>query len=147
MSPLAGAVYEILRERVKSADDPRITYAELARDLKDISESFEHITHRSQELYAALCEVGDACKKRSLPPLPALVVRADTKRPGDAYYEGMPFKYRDERVAAWQRDLEAVRKGRFPALTPARRASEGQLTLARRASEGQLATAKWINRC
>ncbi|MCI0376952.1 MAG: hypothetical protein L0215_05055 [Gemmataceae bacterium] len=115
IGPLAGTVYEILRRRVQSADDPRITYAELARTLRDTHESFEHVTHRSQDLYAALCEVGNVCKKLGLPPLPALVVRADTRRPGDAYYEGMPFKYRDECVAEWQRDFEAVRQGHFPA--------------------------------
>ena len=32
-----------------------------------------------RELYAALWEVGDACRHLDLPPLPALVVRADTR--------------------------------------------------------------------
>src|SRR5215510_13400369 len=86
MSPLAAAVYRILRTRLAEGD-PRITYAELARRLRDKNDAFEHITHRSQQLYAALCDVGSFCKQLRLPPLPALVVRADTRRPGDAYYE------------------------------------------------------------
>lgn len=112
MSPLAKAVYTILRRRLKQAD-PRITYGELAAELRE-HDSFERITHRSQPLYAALCEIGSACSKMGLPPMPAIVVRADTRRPGDAYYEGMTQKYRGERIAEWQRDLEAVRAGKFP---------------------------------
>jgi len=107
MTRLAHTVYQILRQRIGKAD-PRITYAELARRLRAASTAFEHVTHRSRELYAALCEVGDVCRRLELPPLPALVVRADTRRPGDAYYEGMASPYRGERIAAWQRDLEAV---------------------------------------
>ncbi|HLW64905.1 MAG TPA: hypothetical protein VKS79_06250 [Gemmataceae bacterium] len=113
MSPLAAAIYGLLRRRVR-LPDPRITYGELARELRDRAEAFEHITHRSQELYAALCEVGAECRRLGLAPLPALVVRADTRRPGDAYYEGMPWKYRGQRIAAWQRDLDAVRHAKYP---------------------------------
>jgi hypothetical protein len=115
MSPLAEAVYDILRRRV-AADDPRITYAELARQLRDISDDFDTITHRSQQLYAALCEVGDECRRLRLPLLPALVVRADTRRPGDAYYEGTSggAVYKGEKVAAWRRELEAVTQADYP---------------------------------
>ena len=113
MSPLAVAVYQLLRRRAKKTE-PRITYGELARELRELSENFEHITHRSQELYAALGEVGARCRRLGLPPLPALVVRADTRRPGDAYYEGMPWKYRGQRIAAWRHDLDAVRKAKYP---------------------------------
>jgi hypothetical protein len=113
MSPLAAAVYDLLRRRTGKRD-PRVTYAELARMLRDRNAAFEHITHRSGWLYAALCEVGAACRKLGLPPLPALVVRADTRRPGDAYYEGMPWKYRGEQIAAWRRDLEEVCQATYP---------------------------------
>jgi hypothetical protein len=117
MNPLAGRIYEILRERV-GLPDPRITYAELARACRDADLAFETITHRSRELYAALWEVGNACQRLKLPPLPALVVRADSRRPGDAYYEGMPSPRRGERIAAWQRDLDAVRQTDYPPLDP-----------------------------
>ena len=115
MSPLAEAVYAILRGRAPLAD-PRITYAELARRLRDASDDFDTITHRSQQLYAALCEVGDECRRLRLPLLPALVVRADTRRPGDAYYEGAcgGAVYKGEKVAAWRSELEAVRTADYP---------------------------------
>src|SRR5262245_4076643 len=114
LSPLARAVYRLLRQRVRRAD-PRVTYKELAGLLRGADAAFEHVTQRSRELYAALCEVGDACRHLDLPPLPALVVRADTRRPGDAYFTGGPFARRGERTAAWQRDLDAVRQTTYPA--------------------------------
>jgi hypothetical protein len=115
MSPLAAAVYDILRLRTRLYE-PRITYAELARQLRDRADEFEHITHRSRELYAALVEVGAECRRLKLPPLPALVVRADTKRPGDAYSEGTctGTVSRGDQIAAWRRDLEAVKGARYP---------------------------------
>jgi hypothetical protein len=113
MSPLALAVYKILRGRLKLAD-PRISYGELARELRDLSDEFETITARSQSLYASLWEIGAACRRLKLPPMPALVVRADSRRPGDAYYEGMASQYRGERVAQWRNDLEAVKRGKYP---------------------------------
>jgi hypothetical protein len=114
MSPLAEAVYGFLRVRPVLAE-PRITYAELARMLRDVSEQFETISHRSRELYAALDEVGRACRRLKLPPLPALVVRADTKRPGAAYYGERTTVNRGDAIAAWRQDLEAVKGTVYPA--------------------------------
>jgi hypothetical protein len=116
VSPLAKAVYHLLRLRASLAE-PRITYAELARNLRDVSEQFETLSHRSQELYAALVEVGEICRALGLPPLPALVVRADTKRPGAAYHAAPASEVvsREEWIAAWREDLEAVKRTSYPA--------------------------------
>jgi hypothetical protein len=115
MSPLAAAAYEILRGRT-ALPEPRITYAELARELRDLAEEFAHIGHRSRELYAALGEVGRECRRRWLPPLPALVVRADTRRPGAAYFTGKRTAALSPggRVAAWWSDLQRVRQCTYP---------------------------------
>jgi hypothetical protein len=113
MSPLAAAIYDLLRERT-SLPDPRVTYAELAAALRERSEEFEHVHHRTRPLYEALGEVGAECRRLGLPPLPALVVRADTRRPGAAYYAS-GLAYRGQRVAAWRRDLEAVKGTAYPA--------------------------------
>jgi hypothetical protein len=115
MSPLAEAVYEILRGRLTTAD-ARITYAELAGELRDTSDEFEFVHHRGQDLYAALGEVGKECRRLRLPPLPALVVRADTGRPGEAYYAGKRsgVVHKDDRIAAWRRDLDAVTSAKYP---------------------------------
>jgi hypothetical protein len=116
MSPLAEVVYDILRGRT-AMEDPRITYAELAEQVRDAGDEFEWVHHRNRQLYVALAEVGAECRRLKLPPLPALVVRADTGRPGDAYYEGKctGVVYRGERVAGWRRDLEAVKGTTYPA--------------------------------
>jgi hypothetical protein len=111
MSPLAEAVYEILRRRTARAE-PRISYKELAIQLRDRDGAFEPLTQRSRSLYAALDEVGAECRRLKLPPLPALVVRADTRRPGNAYYASGRFE--GEKVAAWRRDLEAVKRTTYP---------------------------------
>jgi hypothetical protein len=115
VSPLAEAIYEILRLRV-ALPEPRVTYKELAEQLRDASEEFESIYPRSRQLYAALAEVGRECRRLRLPPLPALVVRSDTKRPGAAYYEGRCSGVvpRGEGVEAWRRDLEAVKRATYP---------------------------------
>ena len=116
MSPLAEIIYDILRGRT-SLDDPRITYAELAEKVRDAGEEFEYVHHRNQQLYAALTEVGAECRRLRLPPLPALVVRADTGRPGEAYYEGKctGVVSRGDRIAGWRADLEAVKEATYPA--------------------------------
>jgi hypothetical protein len=116
VSPLAIAIYKILRGRARRAE-PRITYAELAAQLREGSEAFEFIYHRSQQLYAALAEVGKECRRCRLPSLPALVVRADTRRPGSAYFEGKcsGIVYKGERISAWRKELEAIKRTRYPA--------------------------------
>jgi hypothetical protein len=119
VSPLAEAAYAILRQRLSLAD-PRITYAQLAAELRDAGEEFDSIYPRSRELFAALAEIGQACESLGLPPLPALVVRADTRRPGAAYYAGRAagLVYQGERVTAWREDLEAVKRSTYPARPP-----------------------------
>jgi hypothetical protein len=114
MSPLAEAAYDILRRRTLLAE-PRISYAELARRLRKKSRAFAGINHRSRPLYAALWEIGDECRQMGLPPLPALVVRADTRRPGDAYFGGVGRTADPAtRIATWWRDLQAVRATTYP---------------------------------
>jgi hypothetical protein len=122
MSPLAKAVYDLLRVR-PGQDDPRITYAELAAQLRESSPAFEHLTHRSRELYAVLGEVSDECRRLDLPCLAALVVRADSRRPGAAYFVGMSpsLQYPGEQVAAWREELEAVKQAVYPPLTDRQR--------------------------
>jgi hypothetical protein len=119
MSPLAEAIYEILRRRVKERvkeEDPRITYKDLALALRDFDDAFEHAHHRNPQLYLALGELGRECRRLKLPPMPALVVRSDSKRPGDAYFESksMLKLFKDDRINVWRRDVEAVRRTKYP---------------------------------
>src|SRR5689334_22553522 len=115
MSPLADAIYDILRTRT-GQPDPRLSYAELAARLRDHSDAFEAVNHRSRQLYSALGEVADECRRLQLPSLAALVVRADTRRPGDAYYESTSptLLYRGEQVNEWRQELDAVKRSAYP---------------------------------
>ena len=115
MSPLARLVYKVLRAQALRPE-PRITYAALAAEVRLASPEFESIYHRSRELYAALNEVGRECRRLRLPSLPALVVRADTGRPGAAYFDGKcsGTLFRGQKVAAWRREVEAVKGTTYP---------------------------------
>jgi len=116
MTALAKAVYNILRRQARLLE-PRITYAQLAAQLRELHEDFATLNHRSQQLYAALGEVGKQCRKLKLPSLPALVVRADTRRPGSAYFAGKcsGIAYGRVQLAAWWNEVEAVKTTRYPA--------------------------------
>lgn len=101
MSPLASKVYKQLRVQVRRKN-PSITYAELAAAID--------VHPRSRKLHEALGEVTNACRHAQLPVLPAIVWRADTRRPSDGYYKvAHPRAHTDEaRVAAWQREHDRV---------------------------------------
>jgi hypothetical protein len=100
MSPLASKIYRVLRARLRRR--PSITYGELARAID--------VHARSPALHAALGEVANACRHQQLPVLPAIVWRADSRRPSDGYYKvAHPRAHTEEaRVAAWEREHARV---------------------------------------
>jgi len=114
MSPLANQIYKQLRRRVRTKQ-PSITYAGLA-DALDYRFSMHP---RSSRLHAALTEVTEACRRHSLPCLPAIVWRANTRRPSVGYFKvAHPRAQTDDaRVAAWEREHARVLRDvdQFPA--------------------------------
>jgi hypothetical protein len=88
-----------------------MTYAELG--------SAVDVHHRNSKLHAALGEVTNACRHHQLPCLPAMVWRADAKRPNDGYYKvAHPRAHTDDaRHAAWEHEHDRVvaAPARFPA--------------------------------
>ncbi len=113
MTPLANQIYKLLRRRVRSRT-PSLTYRELGANIEP-----DVIHPRSPKLHAALGEVSLACRHNGLPCLPAIVWRADTRRPSDGYYKvAHPRAHTDSaRLAAWEREHASVirRSGDFPA--------------------------------
>src|SRR5690349_4379454 len=97
MSPLANQIYKHLLSLVRR-NKPSITYGELATAVD--------VHPRSRRLHVALGEVTNACRHAQLPALPAIVCRADSKRPSDGYYKAAhPRAQTDEaRVSAWERE-------------------------------------------
>ena len=101
MSPLAHRIYKQLLAHVRRRK-ASITYGELAAAVA--------VHARSPKLHAALGELSNACRHRQLPCLPAIVWRADSKRPSDGYYKvAHPRAHTDDaRVAAWEREHARV---------------------------------------
>lgn len=112
MSPLAHRIYKQLLKHVRRK--PSITYGELATAVE--------IHPRSPKLHAALGELTNACRHHQLPCLPAIVWRADSKRPSGGYYKvAHPRAHTDEaRVAAWEREHARVLRdiAQFPTKLP-----------------------------
>ena len=101
MSPLANRVYKQLVTHVRR-NKASLTYRELAAAVD--------VHHRSPQLHAALGEVTNACRHSALPCLPAIVWRADSKRPSDGYFKvAHPRAQTDDaRMSAWEREHAKV---------------------------------------
>jgi hypothetical protein len=101
VTPLATRIYKQLVGSLRR-NKTSMTYAELAAAVE--------VHHRSPQLHAALGEVTNACRHHQLPCLPAMVWRADARRPSDGYYKvAHPRAHTDEaRVAAWEREHARV---------------------------------------
>ncbi len=112
MTPLADQIYTLLLRHARKRV-PAVTYGELAARVRPTP-----VHPRSPLLHAALGEVSLACRHSGLPCLPAIVWRADTKRPSDGYYKvAHPRAHTDAaRCAAWEREHERVVRelGRYP---------------------------------
>jgi len=109
MSPLASKIYRHLRSRV-AKKRPSITYRELAAAVSEMHP-------RDPRFHAALGEVANACRHAQLPCLPAIVWRADTRRPSAGYYKvAHPRAHTDDaKRGAWEREHERVIAASFPA--------------------------------
>ena len=101
MSPLAHRVYKQLVTHVRR-NRTSLTYGELATAVE--------VHHRSPQLHAALGEVTNACRHSALPCLPAIVWRADSKRPSEGYFKVAHPRARtdDARISAWEREHAKV---------------------------------------
>jgi hypothetical protein len=101
MTPFATSIYKLLLRHARKRE-PSITYATLAERAE--------IHARSSKLHAALGEISHACRHEGLPCLPAIVWRADTRRPSTGYYKvAHPRAHTDaSRIAAWEREHESV---------------------------------------
>jgi hypothetical protein len=101
MTPLAARVYKVLVHKLRR-NVHSVTYSDLA-DAVDVHK-------RSPALHAALGEVTNACRHMELPCLPAIVWRADTRRPSDGYYKVAHPRAHTEasRIAAWEREHARV---------------------------------------
>ncbi|WP_242360064.1 hypothetical protein [Anaeromyxobacter sp. SG17] len=114
MSPLADAVYAVLRTRTPSPH-PEISYSDLVARLP---KPYNALDPDSDLLATALGDVVRRCRARDLPALSAIVVRAREKIPGPGYY---PVAHPNEAgdvpraMIAWARELDGVKTTTYPA--------------------------------
>ena len=113
LSPLASAIYDVLRPMVPSPD-AAITYSDLAAELKK-KHSYD-LDGSDPTLHEALGEIVHACKAKQLPALPAMVVRKKEKSPGFGYYPVAHPAAKDDaaKKAAWESEIDGVRKATYP---------------------------------
>ncbi len=117
MTPLAIAIFSVLRTRVPTLGDPRISYSDLVDQLPaDFNELNVRDQDNRDELSSALGEIVSACRARGLPALSAIVVSHGSRVPGEGYYAEAyaDENSREEKIALWGREFEAVRLQSYP---------------------------------
>jgi len=115
LSMLANAIYQVLRQRVpgRHADIP---YRQLVEQLPPLARPYQDLHWRDPRLDEALGEIVTACRAAQLPALSAIVVNAETGRPGRQYYPLAHPGVRDEveQEVLWAREREQVLVTGYP---------------------------------
>lgn len=114
MSPLAAAIYAVLRGRVP-ARRPELSYTDLVGLLPA---PWNSLDPDSDLLARALGELVAGCRAEGLPAISAMVVRHRERVPGPGYYPmAHPAEASDtpKAMIAWANELEQVRKTKYPA--------------------------------
>jgi hypothetical protein len=111
LTGLSKVIYNVLRLRVPTAGPAAtLTYTQLARQVG--------VGPRARIFHLALGDLVRRCRMRSLPALPALVVRADLGMPGAGYYptahRGIHMQHRPRAALAWAREVTEVCHTKFP---------------------------------
>ena len=115
MSPLANAIYQILRAQVPS-EDGRINYQRMVEQLP----AQHGITSPNDaRLNSAYSEITDACRQNGLPAIMAILVRLDENgelgTPGPGYYPAAhPGMNRADAFIAWALEYEQARLTVYP---------------------------------
>lgn len=111
VSPLATAVYEVLRRRVPAAK-PEISYEELCAKLPP---ALGNIEPNDQRLWIALGDIVRACRAADLPAISAIVVNKHTRIPGKLYYSvAHPNEDEPHAMVAWGHEVLKVRVTTYP---------------------------------
>jgi hypothetical protein len=117
LSVLAAAIYDVLRVLVPNRR-AEITYAELVDQLGPMPPPNQDLHARDVRLDAALGELVTACRRRGLPAIAAIVVRDDTRAPGQGYYSiahAAEAGDTDIAMIAWGHEVQQVRATTYPA--------------------------------
>jgi hypothetical protein len=115
MSALAGSIYQILRIRVPG-EDPTIFYGDLVDELGSLPPPNQGLQPHDRRLFAALGEVGRACRAAGLPALSSIVVAKESGVPGAGYYSDHHPQARSEeaRFVAWRSEFNIAKTTTYP---------------------------------
>ena len=111
MKRFAEAIYGELFSR-PSLVDPLISYTDL---LSQLSAPL-HVNPRSPELSEALLEIVEACQRKDLAVLPALVINSQLGRPDPGYFiaMGQDDLTEEEQIREWRAEVERVKPTSYP---------------------------------
>lgn len=116
LTVLAKAIYDVLRPRLPGTT-PEITYDDLVHHLPSLGPPNVGLQARDVRLDVALGELVVACRSKGLPAISSIVVRKDTRMPGDGYYGAAhPNTAHDAALRAidWGREFNAARATAYP---------------------------------
>lgn len=119
LSALAESIYQILRQRVPS-EDPTIFYACLVEELGTLPPPNQSLQPHDRRLFAALGEVGRACRAVGLPAISSIVVAKETGVPGSGYYVDHHPQARSEeaKFVSWRSEFTIAKNTSYPAILP-----------------------------
>jgi hypothetical protein len=119
LSELARAIYGVLRTRVPSPH-PEITYKQLVTTLPPLGKPFENVGFHDPRLDQALADTVHACRAAGLPALSAIVVNAETRRPGKRHYAEAHSRVTGEieKEVEWAKEFERAKGTTYPAELP-----------------------------
>lgn len=121
MSPLAAAVYQVLRMRLPKpiARKALIDHSELIAELYRYPDAPQDLDLRDPRINAAAVELVEPCRAAKLPLISALIIPGDTREPHDSYYAAAhPSATAETRREAWDNELKEVIMTFYPAKLP-----------------------------
>lgn len=115
LSALADAVYQILRQRVPS-EDPTLFYGALVEELGTLPPPNQSLQPHDRRLFAALGEVGRACRAAGLPAISSIVVAKESGVPGSGYYIDHHPQARSEeaKFVSWRSEFMIAKTTTYP---------------------------------
>jgi hypothetical protein len=120
MSPLAEAIYHVLRCRVPTTGDPRISYVRLQESLPpEFASARWDDSDGSWQLSDAIIEIVQTCRAHNLPCIAGLAVHelnGHLAGPGKGFY---PLAYpeaatTEEQMGSWKQEMEIIKQTDYP---------------------------------
>jgi hypothetical protein len=117
LSQLAANIYDVLRDNIRT-NRATITYSELVKRLGPLPAPNRNLQAQDRRLNEALNELVQYCRERNLSAISAIVVTANTARPGPGYYDvaypELSNGNHSEEERAWLAEVSQVYQTHYP---------------------------------